>query len=99
MWLINLILNFVCLLLWFKWREKGRETFVPGISLVTTLKKATRRYPPILFFLILLAVLTLRPIVYWQLGSALNWTPQISLGVISLPFRSDYFGRIFLFSF
>ncbi len=99
MWLINLILNIACLLLWLKWREKGRDAFMPGISLVTTLKKATPRYSPTLFLLTLLGLLTLRPILYWQLGAALNWTPKIPLGVISLPFRSDYFGRIFLFSF
>jgi hypothetical protein len=46
-----------------------------------------------------LALVVIRPMLYWLLGPALNWMPQISLGVITLPFRSDFLGRMFLFSF
>ncbi len=96
---IDAILNFAGLLLWLKWRDQGQELSARGISLIATLKKAGPRYPRIYFLLVLLAVLVVRPILYWQLGSALNWTPQIWFGLIPLSFRSDFFGRMFLFSF
>lgn len=95
---IDLILNFAGLLLWLKWRDKGQELSGPRISLLGTLKKAGPRRPRLWFLLALLALLVMRPLLYWLLGSALEWTPRISLGVIAVPFRSDLFGRIFLFS-
>ncbi len=96
---INAILNVAGLLLWLKWRENGQELVGPKISLLGTLRKTGPRHPRIWFLLALLALLVLRPLLYWLLGSGLNWTPRISLGVIALPFRSDFFGRMFLFSF
>ncbi len=96
---IDAILNFAGLLLWLKWRDQGQELSARGISLITTLKKAGPRYPRIYFLLALLALLLVRPVLYWQLGSALNWTPKIWFGLIPLSFRSDIFGRMFLFSF
>jgi hypothetical protein len=100
MWLIDLILNLAALLLWLKWREtKIPQRELPGISLVGTLKRTgTKRRQPV-FLLILLVLLVFRPVIYWQLGSALHWTPRISLGAIALPFRSDHFARIFCYSF
>ena len=96
---IDAILNFSGLLLWLKWRDKGQELSARGISLITTLKKAGPGYPRIYFPLALLALLVARPILYRQLGSALDWTPQIWFGLIPLSFRSDFFWRIALFSF
>lgn len=97
--IINHILNLVGLLLFLKWRDNGRELSSPGISLLGTLRKAGPRRGRVWFLLGLLALLVARPLLYLLLGSALNWTPRISLGVIALPFRSDFFGRMFLFSF
>ncbi|MEO6182131.1 MAG: hypothetical protein ABIP71_03315 [Verrucomicrobiota bacterium] len=96
---IDAILNFAGLLLWLKWRGKGQELSARGISLITTLKKAGPHYPRFYFPLALLMLLIARTILYWQLGSALDWTPQIWFGLIPLSFRSDFFWRIFLFSF
>src|SRR6188768_3811214 len=96
---VDAILNFAGLLLWLKWRDKGQELSARGISLIATLKKAGTRYPRIWFLLALLILLVIRSFLYWQLGSALKWMPRIWLGLIPLPFRSDYFGRMFLFSF
>jgi uncharacterized protein YggT (Ycf19 family) len=95
---IDAILNFAGLLLWLKWRDKGQEFSARGISLITTLKKAGPRYPRVFFLLALVVLLVVRPILYWQLGSALDWTPRIWFGLISLSFRSDFFWRISLFS-
>lgn len=96
---IDAILNIAGLLLWLKWRDKGHEFSGPKISLLGTLRKAGPPRPRIWYLLALLALLAVRPLLYRLLGSALDWTPTISLGVIALPFRSVFFWRIFLFSF
>lgn len=96
--IIDLILNFAALLLWLKWRDNGRELSAHGISLLGTLRKAGPRPARFWFLLALVILILLRPVLYWVLGPAVNWTPQISLGVIAMPFRSDFFGRMLLFS-
>lgn len=96
---IDAILNIAGLLLWLKWRDKGLEVSGPRISLIGTLRKAGPRHRQIWFLLALLGLLIVRPLLYRLLGAALDWTPTISLGIIALPFRSDFFWRMFLFSF
>jgi uncharacterized protein YggT (Ycf19 family) len=99
--LIDWILNLACLLLWFNWRSvrfAALEKSSP-VSLAATLKKAgPRRGAPWAALVSLLAILGVRSLFYWNVGSALNWTPTVELGVISLPFRSDYLGRMLLYS-
>lgn len=97
--LIDLILNLAAILLWLKWRDQSQELAAPKISLVLTLKKTERRFPRIWYLVGLIALLLVRAVFYWELGSALHWTPRIWFGVIPLPFRSDFFGRILLYSF
>jgi uncharacterized protein YggT (Ycf19 family) len=95
---IDLILNLAALLLWLKWRDNGRELSAPGISLLGTLRKVDPRPARFWFLLALMILILLRPVLYWVLGPAVNWIPRISLGVIAIPFRSIFFGRMFLFS-
>jgi uncharacterized protein YggT (Ycf19 family) len=95
------ILNVAALLLWLNWRAGtgdplGRRT---PATLVGTLRRAEplrmqRWHLPI----VLGTFLFLRAVLYWQIGPALRWAGTLNLGVISLSFRSDWFGRIFLFS-
>jgi uncharacterized protein YggT (Ycf19 family) len=102
--LINLLLNIAGLLLWLNWRSIhlaiGPER-ASALSLVSTLRKAepsargTRWFP----LAGLAALLVIRSFLYWHIGSAVNWTPQLELGAISLHFRSDYLLRMFSFSF
>jgi uncharacterized protein YggT (Ycf19 family) len=95
------IVNLVCALLWFNWRvlrlaplEKS-----PPVSLAATLKKADpRRRVRWVPLLSLVGLLGVRSLFYWNVGWAWNWTPSLELGVISLPFRSDYLGRMALYS-
>jgi uncharacterized protein YggT (Ycf19 family) len=96
---IDLILNLAALVLWLKWRDKGQELSGPKISLLGTLRKAGPRHPRIWFLFGLLGLLVARSLLYWLLGPALNWTPIISLGVIAIPFHSEFFRRMFIFSF
>jgi uncharacterized protein YggT (Ycf19 family) len=46
----------------------------------------------------LCALLFLRALLYWQIGSALRWAGTLDLGIISPAFFSDQFSRALLFS-
>ena len=101
MGLIDAILNLACLLLWLNWRSVQIATpdKAPPVSLAATLKKAephraSRWVSLVVLFLLLLG----RAVFYWNVGAGLSWTPSLRLGVVSLPFRSDDFGRILLYS-
>lgn len=98
---VDFILNIAGLLLWLNWRAGKIDPLskrTPA-TLVGTLRRAEplrmqRWNLPI----ILGALIFLRAVLYWQIGSALHWAGTLNLGVISPAFRSDRFGRILLFS-
>jgi hypothetical protein len=98
--LIDLILNLAALLLWLNWRAIDFGAISsPRVSIVSNLKKLNRSPSRWIFLGILIALLVVRAIIYWQLGSALNWIATIPLGPVTLSFRSDYWWRIFTYSF
>ena len=101
---VDLILNIAGLLLWVNWRAGKFDPIgnrIPA-TLVGTLRstqsiqiqKVQRWSLPVF----LCALLFLRALLYYAMGPALRWAGTIDLGVISLSFRSDWFGRILLFS-
>jgi uncharacterized protein YggT (Ycf19 family) len=98
---LDFILNCACLLLWLNWRSRGLTNLprASGIALIGTLRKAerrkTERWPS---SLVLLFVLLARAILYRQAGGSAQWVPTISLGPITLHFRSDLFMPMLLFS-
>jgi len=99
--LIDFLLNLAGLLLWLNWRTLRLET--PAQAGANTfagvLKPAEpRRARGWLLLAALLGLLGIRAILYQQLGSAVDWTPRLSLGVIVLAFRSDRFAAVVLFS-
>lgn len=98
--LIDFILNVAGLLLWLNWRA---IPFVPasrpGMSLVSTVRPAGRPTPRVYYLVTLVAMLVIRAIVYWQLGTQIDWSPRIPLGPVTVWFRSDLPGRMLLFSF
>ncbi len=99
--LIDIILNLAGLLLWLNFRASRLALSLPPspLSLVSTLKRPEQNPGNRWMSLAALtALLILRAVFYWDIGSALNWTAILSLGVITLPFRSDYFGRILGYS-
>ena len=66
---------------------------------VYTLRRAApTRVKPWHFLAGLALLLFLRALVYYQIGSAVNWVPNLRLGVIALSFRSDLFRLMILYS-
>jgi len=99
--LIDLILNIVGLLLWSNWRAVRFDPLVKTApaTLMGTLRRAEPSRLSRWHLLAALAgLLVLRALLYWQIGSTVNWNGTVELGAISISFRSDFFGRTLLFS-
>ena len=99
--LVDFILNLAGLLLWLSWRAARFDPLAHATAstLAGTLQKA--RAPRAQRGILLAAVaalLLVRALFYWQVGPALDWTPTLDFTVTALPFRSDYFSRVLLFS-
>jgi len=97
----DLLLNLGGLLLWLNWRSLAFDPFAKTTptTLAGTVRRADASRPKGWRFLASLAALVFcRTWLYWQLGAALNWTPQLRLGAIVLAFRSDLFARMLIFS-
>jgi uncharacterized protein YggT (Ycf19 family) len=97
----GLLLNLTGLLLWLNWSSLSSDPFVKGAP--TTLAGTVRRAEPRRMkgwhlLISLAALLFLRAVLYYLLGSAFNWTAHLHLNVISLAFRSDSLARMLLFS-
>jgi uncharacterized protein YggT (Ycf19 family) len=101
MGIVDFILNLAGLLLWINWRSLPFDPFnkrTPA-TLVGTLRRAAPSHFRRWHLLAGIgALLVLRALFYWQIGSAAHWTGRLDLGVIALSFRSDLFSRILLFS-
>ena len=98
--LVDFILNLAALLLWLNWRAIRLTAAQPSVlSLASALKRAEPRRPNRwLYFVALILLLLTRSVFYWQVGRSVSWTPAIELGAIALHFRSDFFGRMLIFS-
>jgi len=99
--LIDFTLNVACLLLWLNWRFIPFDPLAKDspASLAGTLRRAGPRSLKRWHFLIsLAALLFFRALLYWQIGAAVSWTPNLRLGAIAIAFRSDFVGCMLLFS-
>jgi uncharacterized protein YggT (Ycf19 family) len=100
---IDFILNLAGLLLWIKWRSLPFDPFNKRIpaTLVGTLRRAApSRFRRWHLLAVIGALLVLRAVIYWQIGSAMNpaWAGKLDFGVIVPAFLSNSFGRMLLFS-
>ncbi|MBI5386860.1 MAG: hypothetical protein HZA90_19480 [Verrucomicrobia bacterium] len=98
---VHALLNLVGLLLWLMWREDSlRASRRPvGTKLLSTLKRAGGDSVSRWIYLGSLAgLLLVRAFGYWQMGRGVRWTPLINLCVVVVPFRSDLFARMLVFS-
>jgi uncharacterized protein YggT (Ycf19 family) len=98
---VDLILNIAGLLLWLNWRAGKVDPLIKRTP--ATLAGTLRRTEPMRIQrwhlpIVLGALLFLRAVFYWLIGSALGWAATLNLGVISPTFRSNWFGPILLFS-
>lgn len=101
MGIIDFILNLAGLLLWVNWRSLPFDPFTKRTpaTLVGTLRRAApSRFRRWHLLAAIGALLLLRAVFYWQVGSAAHWTGRLNLGVTTLFFRSDWFDYILLFS-
>ena len=99
--LIDFILNLAGLLLWINWRSILFDPFEKRTP--ATLVGALRRAAPTRFrhwhlLAAIGALLVLRALFYWQIGSAAGWIGRLDLGVTTIFFRSNLFGQMLLFS-
>jgi uncharacterized protein YggT (Ycf19 family) len=98
---VDFILNLAGLLLWIKWRSLPFDPFnkrTPA-TLVGTLRRAAPSHFRRWHLLAAIgALLVLRALFYWQIGSAARWSGNLNLGVTTLYFRSDWFDHILFFS-
>ena len=99
--LINFILDIVGLLLWLNWLSLHFDPLAKtsAATLVGTLRKADPSGPRRWQSLAAVAgLVVIRAYIYYQIGPALNWTPRIVLAPVELPFRSDLFWYLLIFS-
>lgn len=98
---IDFTLNLAALLLWLSWRAARFDPLgkTAAVSLLGTLKRAEQRRPAAGRYLLALGALLLaRAVLYWQIGPAVHWTPHLRLVAVSIPFRSEFFDRMLVFS-
>ena len=98
---VDWILNLAGVLLWSSWRSNRVERAAsrPNVGLASTLRKAeSRGTPRWSHFLLLLALLLLRSLFYWQVGSQSGLSLELDLIAITLPFRCDRFLSMLLYS-
>lgn len=87
---IDSILNVTALLLWLSFRGAAfpPPTAAPAATLLSTLRRTDHRRPRRWTLLAALAgILAGRVVLYLQLGPAVQWTPELSLGVTVLAFK------------
>src|SRR5690349_18226407 len=100
---IHWILDIAALLLWIDWRS-GRvvaiKTGQVTISITNSIRETEKsRFRGLGSLAGLILLLLARPFIYWSLGSSLEWTPRINLLALSIPWRTDLLGQLFIFSF
>ncbi len=97
--LVDWILNIAAIFLWMDWRSARSARPQPALSIASTIRAAGRT-PGRGFGSLagLIVLLLLRPAFYYTVGSAVDWTPTLDFIAISLPWRSDMLGRIYIFS-
>jgi hypothetical protein len=98
--LIDWILNLAGLFLWIDWRSGSISKRPRSIlSLASAVRPAESRIRAEFGSLaVLVFLLAVRPCFYYSIGSKLDWTPQLELFAISLPWRSDLLSRMYLYS-
>jgi hypothetical protein len=97
--LVDWILNIAAVFLWMEWRSARSARPQSVLSIAGTIRQAGRTPGQGFGSLAgLLLILVVRPAFYYTVGSAVNWVPTMDFLAISIPWRSDLLGRMYLFS-
>jgi hypothetical protein len=97
--LIDLFLNIAGVFLWIDWRSGRTGKAQPVLSIASTVRPAERKRGQGLGSLAaLLCIVLIRPVFYYSIGPSVNWTPTLDFIAISIPWRSDLLGRMYIFS-
>jgi uncharacterized protein YggT (Ycf19 family) len=98
---LDFILNLAALLLWLNWRASSmpEPAALPGKSLAATLRRAGGpRRADWGSLLLLVAILLVRALFYWQIGRALDWTALLDAQTVKVAFSSHFADRMLLYS-
>lgn len=98
--IVDSILNIAGVLLWINWVIALRS---PGLNRANTLLGTLRRTDQRsgrhwLLLIALPLLLVVRAWLYWEIAGGTTWVASLDLGVLSLPFRCDFFERALAFS-
>lgn len=97
--LVDWILNIAAIFLWMEWRSTRSAKPQSILSIAGTIRQAGRSPGHGIGALAgLILVLVVRPAFYYTVGSAANWIPTLNFLAISIPWRSDLLGRMYIFS-
>jgi hypothetical protein len=97
--LVDWILNIAAVFLWMEWRSTRTAKPQSVLSIAGTVRAAGRGPGQGIGSLAGVALLFLvRPAFYYTVGSAVNWIPTLDFLSISIPWRSDLLGRMYIFS-
>ncbi|MGZ8938630.1 MAG: hypothetical protein ACXW32_05405 [Limisphaerales bacterium] len=98
--IIDWLLNLAGVFLWIDWRSGRTGRPQSALSIASALRPTNRGPGRGLGSLAALAaILLVRPLFYHSVGPAVNWAASINFLAISIPWRSDLLGRMYLFSF
>ena len=98
---VDFILNLAGLLLWIKWRSLPFDPIhkrTPATLVGTLRRAAPSRFQRWHLLAAIGLLVGLRALLYQQVGPAVHWTGQLDLGVLTLSFRSELFGRMLCYS-
>ena len=102
MGILDLTLSVLAVLLWANWQmevsasQKKRVTDLGHVG--RTISHNAEPASSWKTMLLLMAILFLRPFIYWQIGMGIDWNAMLKFGAVSIPFRSDNLLLMTLFS-
>lgn len=96
---LDAILNFAVVLLWLQWRSlRTAHPPLPSKSLLSLLQPTDKPMAAARTLVAIAGVILVRGLFYWQIGAPLHWVPNLPVGTVPVPFRSDFFQLMLLYS-
>jgi uncharacterized protein YggT (Ycf19 family) len=106
MGIVDFILNLAALLLWLNWRSMNFDPLfkrTPATLMGTLRPAAPKKLQRWHFLVFIAALIFFRAIIYWWIGSAVNWTARLDLNAVIVSFHCSpgWFGfqTMLVFSF